>query len=171
MIARDATGYGNLCRLISKAHLGNERGDPGVSFEDVAARSDGLFVLSGCEQGEVARLAAAGRMPHAVAAARRWAAAVGDAYRIEVFDHRGYGHRALRDRLLQVAAEAGVRPVATNDVHYATPSGAGTHEVLHAVRDIVPLSKAHALRSTSEYYLKAPEEMRALFEDCPQAAD
>jgi error-prone DNA polymerase len=190
VIARDATGYGNLCRLITSAHLGHERGDPMTSFDALVERAEGLFVLSGCERGAVARLAAAGQIPRAIETAKRWRRAVGDGYRVEVFDHRGYGHRALRDRLLAVAREADVRPVATNDVHYLDDSfsvtgarrnggagykssrtGAVTHELLHAIKDIVPLSKTQALRSNAEYSLKPPAEMRALFHDVPEALD
>ncbi|MGH2788168.1 MAG: DNA polymerase III subunit alpha [Actinomycetota bacterium] len=171
VIARDATGYANLCRLVSDAHLGNERRQPRTSPEAIAERSDGTFVLSGCARSEVASLAAAGRIPQAIEAARRWRRAIGDGYRIEVFDHRGYGHRALRDRLLKIAHEAGVQSVATNNVHYAIPEHAGTHEVLHAVREIVPLSVTHALRGTSEYYLKSAAAMRALFDDVTDACD
>jgi error-prone DNA polymerase len=171
VIARNQTGYANLCRLISAAHLGNERGKPATTMQAIAERSDGLFVLSGCERGEVARLAAAGRMPQAIEAARRWRRAIGDGYRIEVFDHRGYGHRALRNRLLAVAKETGITAVATNDVHYARPEDAGTHELLHAIKDIVPLSKTQTIRANSEYGFKSPKDMRALFADAPEAAD
>ncbi|MGH2749066.1 MAG: PHP domain-containing protein [Actinomycetota bacterium] len=141
VIARNKTGYANLCRLITTGHLSNERGHPSVAFEDVAERAEGLFVLSGCERGEVARLAAAGRMPAAVAAARKWRDAIGDGYRIEVFDHRGYGDRTLRDRLLEVARDAVISAVATNDVHYVDPVDAITHELLHSIHDIVPLCR------------------------------
>jgi error-prone DNA polymerase len=171
VIARNATGYANLCRLITAAHLGSERGSPATTWDSLVARSEGLFVLSGCERGEVARLAAAGAIPEAISAARRRRAAIGDGYRIEVFDHRGRGHRTLRDRLLHVAHEAGVAAVATNDVHYAVPEHAATHEVLHAIKEIVPLSRSHALRTNSEYDLKDPVEMRSLFADLPEVAD
>ena len=171
VLARDAIGYANLCRLISDAHLSHERDQPSTTFEKIVERAEGLFVLSGCERGEVARLAAAGRMPEAVAAARRWRNAIGESYRIEVFDHRGYGHRTLRNRLLQIAHETGIPAVATNDVHYPSPQDAGTHELLHAIKDIVPLSKSQSLRQTSEYYFKDAAEMRALFADAPEACD
>ncbi|MCA1706849.1 MAG: DNA polymerase III subunit alpha, partial [Actinobacteria bacterium] len=190
-LARDAVGYGNLCRLISDAHLGNERGQPSTTLAKIAERAEGLFVLSGCERGPVARLAAAGQMPRAVDLARRWRNAIGEGFRIEVFDHRGYGHRALRDRLLGVARETRVPAVATNDVHYLGNSafsvtgdgthasekyksallGAGTHELLHAIKEIVPLSRTQALRSNAEYSLKSPDEMRELFRDAPEAVD
>src|SRR5688500_2773650 len=164
-IARNSTGYANLCRLISGAHLRNERGKPQTTRVAIAERSEGLFILSGCERGEVARLAAAGEMPKAIEAARRWRAEIGDGYRIEVFDHRGYGSRTLRDRLLGVARETGIPAVATNDVHYPSPQEAGIHQLLNAIRDIVPLSKTQALRQNSEYGFKSPQAMRALFDD------
>ncbi|MDQ3955340.1 MAG: PHP domain-containing protein, partial [Actinomycetota bacterium] len=171
VIARNEVGYANLCRLISAAHLGNERNHPATTFESIVERAEGLFVLSGCARSEVAKLAAAGAIPKAIAAARRWRAAIGDGYRIEVFDHRGYGHRTLRNRLLRIAEETGIPAVATNNVHYPLPENAGTHEVLHAIKDIVPLSTAHSLRKTSEYYLKDPREMRALFDDVPEVLE
>ena len=171
LIARDATGYGNLCRLISASHLSNDRGEPATTMEAIAERSEGLFVLSGCGRGEVARLASAGRMPQALEAARRWRAAIGDGFRIEVFDHRTYGSRMLRDRLLGLARETGIPAVATNDVHYATPRQAGVHELLHAMRELVPLSKTQSQRANSEYFLKPPDEMRRLFEDHPEVVD
>ncbi|MEA2516618.1 MAG: error-prone polymerase [Actinomycetota bacterium] len=171
LIARDKTGYANLCRLISDAHLSHERDHPRTTFDKVVERAEGLFVLSGCERGEVARFAAAGRMPEAFDAAIRWRKAIGDDYRIEAFDHRGFGHRTLRDRLLGIAGETGIRAVATNDAHYPTSADAVTHELLHAIKDIVPLSKSQALRKTSEYFFKTSAEMRALFADVPEACD
>jgi error-prone DNA polymerase len=171
VLARDATGYGNLCRLISDAHLGNARGEPLTTVAALAGRSEGLFVLSGCERGEVARLAAAGAIPEAVDAARRGRAAFGDGYRIEVFDHQGYGDRTLRNRLLRIAEEAGIPAVATNDVHYSGEGDAGTHELLHAINEIVPLSKTQALRGNAEYQFKDPAAMRDLFDDAPEACN
>jgi error-prone DNA polymerase len=72
----------------------------------------------------------------------------------------------LRDRLLGIAKETGIAAVATNDVHYATPQQAGVHELLHAIKEIVPLSTTQSQRRNSEYFLKPPDEMRSLFEDC-----
>ncbi|MFN2526625.1 MAG: DNA polymerase III subunit alpha [Actinomycetota bacterium] len=167
VVAKDRIGYGNLCRLISDAHLRNERGAPCTSAASLADRVDGLFVLSGCARSELARLAASGDMQRAILVARRARAKFGDAYRIEVFDHRGYGDRSLRDRLLRIAHETGIPAVATNDVHYALPTDAAAHEALHAIKEIVPLSTAHRLRQTSEYYFKDTAEMQALFDDAP----
>jgi error-prone DNA polymerase len=171
VLARDRTGYGNLCRIISEAHLSNERGAPVTTMDAIAGRSEGLFVLSGCRHGEVARLAAAGRIPQAIDAAKKWRAAFGEHYRIEVFDHRDYGARSLRNRLLSIAAETEIPAVATNDVHYVSEHGAGTHELLHALNEIIPLSRSQSLRCNAEYGLKEGAVMRAMFDDAPNVCD
>jgi error-prone DNA polymerase len=171
LLARNETGYGNLCHLISDAHLAHERGSPESSFDQIVERAEGLFVLSGCERGEVARLTGAGDLPSAIAAARRWRSAIGDGYRLEVFDHRTYGSRTLRDRLLAIAGDSRVTAVATNDVHYAVAEQAVTHELMHAIHEIVPLSTTHSLRANSEYFLKDAAEMRELFHDAPEIVD
>ncbi|MDQ4064649.1 MAG: DNA polymerase III subunit alpha, partial [Actinomycetota bacterium] len=171
VIAKDKVGYANLCRLISDAHLSNERDHPQTTFHKIVERSEGLFVLSGCARGEVSRHAAAGNLPEAMDAARRWRRRIGDNYRIEVFDHRGYGDRVLRNRLLNVAHETRITAVATNDVHYPGSWDAGTHELLHAIREIVPLSATRSLRQTSEYYFKDRSEMHRLFADAPHALE
>jgi error-prone DNA polymerase len=171
VLAQDRTGYGNLCRIISEAHLSNERGAPVTTMDAIARRSEGLFVLSGCRRGEVARLAAAGRIPQAIDAAKKWRAAIGEGYRIEVFDHRDHGARSLRDRLLRIAAETKIPAVATNDVHYASERDAGTHELVHALNEIVPLSRSQSLRCNAEYGLKDGAAMRAMFDDATNACD
>ena len=171
LIAKNAVGYGNLCRLITEAHLGSERGDPRVDIASVAARSEGLFILSGCERGPVARLAASGHIDKAERLALDLREAFGDGFRVEVFDHRWYGSRSLRDRLLKIAKDTGIPAVATNNVHYGVPSEAGTHELLHAIKEIVPLSASQTLRPNSEYFLKTAIEMRDLFYDAPDAID
>ena len=170
-IAQNVRGYGNLCRLITGSHLSNERGQPATTFDKLVERSEGLFVLSGCRSGPVARLAAAGALPQAEETALRWRDAIGDNFRIEVFDHRGYGDRTLRNRILAIAKDTGIPAVATNDVHYPAPTEAGVHELLHAMKEIVPLSQTHVLRQTSEYYLKDALDMAELFYDYPDAVD
>lgn len=39
LLARDRVGYGNLCRLISRGHLRNQKGTCSVSWTEVAERA------------------------------------------------------------------------------------------------------------------------------------
>src|SRR5262249_59061183 len=49
VLARNAEGYANLCRLITDAHMTGERGDPSLAPAQVLAHADGLVCLLGPE--------------------------------------------------------------------------------------------------------------------------
>ncbi|HEX5915228.1 MAG TPA: PHP domain-containing protein, partial [Rubrobacter sp.] len=53
LLAETLEGYHNLCRLVSYAHMANERGCPITSLDAIRQHSSGLIALSGCKQGEV----------------------------------------------------------------------------------------------------------------------
>src|SRR3954454_18064113 len=55
LLVRDAQGWRNLCRLLTRAHAHTRVrgrpgwiGDPEVSLDDVAEHAEGLVCLSGC---------------------------------------------------------------------------------------------------------------------------
>ena len=49
LVAEDANGYANLCRLLTDAHLLGDRGDPWVAVEQICAHAAGMIVLLGPE--------------------------------------------------------------------------------------------------------------------------
>src|SRR5437868_5821408 len=52
LLAENPTGYANLCRLITDAHLLREdRRDPRLDFASLETRNEGLIILSGCRGG------------------------------------------------------------------------------------------------------------------------
>ena len=60
LLARDWTGYQNLCRLITGAHLDGYYYKPRIDREFLAQHCQGLIGLSACLNGEVARRSRAG---------------------------------------------------------------------------------------------------------------
>src|SRR4051794_41501526 len=55
LLVEDATGWANLCRLLTRAHahtrdgrVGAPAGDPSVPLEGVLEHAEGLVCLSGC---------------------------------------------------------------------------------------------------------------------------
>ena len=49
------TGYQNLCRLVTDAHVDGYYYKPRIDREHLARHSEGLIGLSACLNGEVAR--------------------------------------------------------------------------------------------------------------------
>ena len=60
LLAKDRTGYRNLCRLITAAHQAGERNEPELPPELLPEHASGLIALSGCPKGELAQLVSRG---------------------------------------------------------------------------------------------------------------
>ena len=144
VLARDPTGYGRLSRALAEAQLaGGEKGRPATSLERLADLAGGHWlVLTGCRKGAVPS-ALTGAGP---AAARRALAQLVDAFgrhhvAVELWDHGQPMDTARNDALAEMAVEAGVELVATNNVHYASTRRRRLAEVLAAVRAGRPLEQ------------------------------
>ncbi|UCF21658.1 MAG: error-prone DNA polymerase [Gemmatimonadota bacterium] len=179
LLARNADGYANLSELVTRARtvLGlldagarvleresgaapswaPNRGLPRVTWDDLAELGGGLLVLTGCPQGELARRVRAGDERGARELLDFLRSACGGYLAVEVWDHALPEERELADRLLDLADRQGLMAVATNDVHYATPSGRVVHDVLTCLRHRVTLDEAgRRLRPNGEWHLKSP---------------
>ncbi len=177
LLASNATGYANLCGLLTTAHMTGERGDPALTAGQVCERADGLICLLGPDS-EPGGLAAGGRPDAARAALQPWREAFGgrpDAHRSGVFVAVQHRREADSDqqvrRLLRLSKDAGIPAVATNGVRYLVPEDAFLADVLECMRQIVPLAAHHVSRRNAEGYLKCPRQMRALFAQRPDLCD
>ena len=172
LLAENPTGYSNLCRLITEAHLGREdRFDPRLDFNSLEERQEGLIILSGCRTGVLAtRLAQQG-----LSAARRFAercrAVFGpDRFFVELQRNTVRGDRDRNRALMETADSAGLDVVATGDVHYHKQSRHRLHDVLVAIKSRSTLDGSHAVRlPNSEFYLHSPHEIEIIFRDRPDA--
>ena len=55
VLVETQSGYRNLCRLLTKAHLRSAKGDGMVRWDELPEFSDGLVALSGDEEGPLVR--------------------------------------------------------------------------------------------------------------------
>jgi error-prone DNA polymerase len=170
LLARDAKGYGNLCRLITHAHMRGERGEPWLSPREVMERAEGLVCLLGPESPPAA-LALAGRPGAAREMTRPWREAFGPWCFLEVRDLLEPGSTAEARALLAMAEEAELPVVASNAVRYLVPEDAFLADTLECMREIVPVDPHHISRRNAEGYLKSSAAMRGLFADRPDLCD
>ncbi len=177
LLVETAEGYANLCRLLTSAHLGRaDRRDPRLDFAMLEERHAGLIVLSGCRGGLLPRLLEReGLGGGGVAAARRLAercrAVFGrERFFVELERNAVRGDRARTRALADLADAVGLDVVATGDVHYHRRERHRLHDVLVAIRHRTTLDESHAVRRpNSEFYLRPPGEVAALFRDRPDA--
>jgi error-prone DNA polymerase len=170
LIARTQQGYASLCRTISDHHLSSERGDPHVTWAQLAHRSDGLFVLLG-NDSPVARLLDAGYADAAEAEARRWMDLVGPpSVLIGVTHHLAAGDDGRARARFRLADRLGLRAVAHQAPRYLDPADARVADVLDAIRQQTPLHPRHSSRKgNTEGYLKSPAQIHAVFAERPDA--
>ncbi len=172
LLVENPTGYANLCRLVTEAHLGREnRRDPRLDFASLEARHEGLIVLSGCRNGLLPTV-----LRHeGLTAARRFAeqcrAVFGrERFFVELQRNAVRGDVSLTRALAEIADSTGLSLVATGDVHYHRREGHRLHDALVAIRNRSTLDGSHDVRRpNSEFYLRQPKEMEALFHDRPDA--
>lgn len=171
LLAKDITGYRNLCRLLSRTHVRTGDDPSVVPLADLARFSEGLIGLTGCPNGEVGAAVLVGAPGRAEDALRRIARcfARGDLY-VELMHLLTPDSPRYIAGLTQLAERCGLPVVATNDVHYVRPDDFRLHDVLAAAGTGLPLPGPYD-RPNAELWLKPASEMRALFRELPEACD
>jgi error-prone DNA polymerase len=171
LIAKNNTGYSNLCRLVSHAQLSNSKGKASLDFDTLAGNSSGLFCLSGCRNGEVPASLLAGDRERAFIAARKYIETFGrENFWIELQNSLCPRDRELCEQLVEMAGILGVGHVATNNVHYARRESHRLQDVLVCINNRTTLDESHHIRRpNSECYLKSEAEMSRLFAEYSEA--
>ncbi len=139
ILARDPEGYARLGTLLSTAQMAGQKGRPRLSFAEVAeaaGRARGHWAaLTGCRKGTVPGALMADGPRAAARELRALTASFGaDSVFAELWDHGDPLDSARNDALVRLAAAAGVQPLATNNVHYATPAARRLAAAMAAVR-------------------------------------
>jgi len=157
---KDRAAYSRLCRLLSvgKSRAGKAKCDLG--WEDVEAWREGMVAIL---------------VPDLVNATLRTRL-----HRLKsIFAHDGYCALTLRrrprdairlHRIIRMANEAGVLPVATNDVLFHEPGRRVLQNVVTCVREGCTIDAAgFKLERHADRYLKSSDEMVRLFRLWPES--
>jgi DNA polymerase-3 subunit alpha len=170
-LAKDETGYRNLVKLATAAHLEGYYYKPRVDKELLAAHKEGLIFLSGCLASEIPELIVKDQLARARDTIDWFKQTVGaENFYLEVQNH-GLNDQAKVNRQLRAwAVEFGLKLVATNDVHYVGKEDSHAHDCLICIGTQSLLSDAKRMRYEPEqFYLRSAEEMKARFAEIPEA--
>ena len=171
LLAKNETGYHNLVKLVSSAHLDGMYYKPRIDKTILHELSEGLIGTSACLAGEVARHIMAGRMKEAEQSIDSFKSifAPGDFY-LEIADHGIPQQRAVATELVKYSKKFGLKIVATNDVHYVRKEHAAAHDVLLCIQTGTKIHDENRMRYHGpEFYLKTTEEMAAIFKEVSEA--
>jgi len=171
LLARDQTGYKNLVKLSTLAYLEGYYYKPRADWDLLSEHHEGLIALTGCMSGRAAMLLKDGNDEAALAEVRRLAELLGpENVYVELQDAGLPEQRELLPKLALLAEKAGLRTVATNDVHYLRHEDAHAHDALLCIQTQSNLADEVRMRyGSDEFYLKSAEEMEERFKDYPGA--
>jgi error-prone DNA polymerase len=167
LLVKDARGWENLCRLLTRAHAHTRdhprrvRTAPWVTVGDVCHHHEGLVCLTGCAEFGVEE--------EATLRVLRDAFGPEDLY-VELQRHYLRGDRERGRRRERLAQRLGLRCVATGDVHAHSKERALLQDVLVAIRRHTTLDASEpARRGNHSHVLAPPRAMVARLEDHSEA--
>jgi DNA polymerase-3 subunit alpha len=166
LLAENDTGYRNLVKLITTAHLDGFHYRPRIDKELLAQHHEGLIGLSGCLASEVNSALQANNVQKATAAAAEYRDILGaENFFMELHDHGIEEQKWCNAVLPKIAKELGVGLVAANDVHFLSRDDHDAHDVMLCIGTGKMVADESRMKYAPELYFKSPDEMRALFKD------
>lgn len=171
LLARDETGYKNLIKLTTAAHLEGYYYKPRIDKELLAAHKGGLLALSGCLASEIPEAIQKGQLGKARDAIDWFKQVLGpENFYLELQNHGIPEQAKVNRELIPWAKEFGLKLVATNDVHYVQQNHSHAHDCLICIGTQSMLSDTKRMKYASEqFYLRSVEEMKARFAEVPDA--
>jgi DNA polymerase-3 subunit alpha len=170
LLAKDETGYRNLVKLISTAHLDGFHYKPRIDKELLAAHSAGLIGLSGCLKGEINMAIQSDNLAKARQSVAEFRDILGaENFFLEMHEHGIEAQQKCNQMLPRLGQEFGLGLVAANDVHFLERSHHETHDVMVCIGTGKMVADERRMRYTPELHFKSADEMRALFPDHPEA--
>jgi error-prone DNA polymerase len=164
LLAQNRAGYANLCRLLTGGRLRSEKGESGVSWDEIYQHAPNLIALWGGDSS----LLVGEQEPTDVIATLR-----------DAFGDRLYGMIARHRREEEIDQEARLRErakryvfplVAANEILYHTSARRPLQDVLTAICHGIPVASCgRRLKANAEHALKSPYAFARLFVDDPAA--
>jgi DNA polymerase-3 subunit alpha len=174
LLVKNETGYRNLVKLITKAHLEGFYYKPRVDEELLFENCQGLIALSACLQGKIPRLIVANKFDEAQILAQKYQYYFGkDNFYLELQDHPNIPEqRKVNKALIEISKKYKIPLVATNDSHYLRPEDAKAQDILMLINTgSKPDDPERLTMLQDDFSLRSQEEMINSFKEIPEAIE
>ena len=176
LLAKNKNGYHNLAKMASIAYTDGFYYVPRIDKKVVQQYKEDVIVLTGNLQGEVpGKILNVGER-QAEEALLWWKEEFGEDLYVELMRHGQEDEDRVNPVLISLARKHGVKLIASNNAYYLDKKDANAHDILLCVKDgekqSTPIGRGRGYRyglPNQEYYYKSEQEMKALFEDVPDA--
>ena len=181
LLAKNATGYHNLIKIVSRAWVDGFYMRPRTDHADLEKYHEGIICCSACIAGEVPSYIRSEQIDKAEESIQWFKNLYGDDYYLELQRHevKDPMQRANRETfpiqqqinrvLIQLAAKYDVKLVCTNDVHFVDEENAEAHDRLICLSTGKELDDPSRMLYSKQEWFKTKEEMNEIFADVPEA--
>ena len=164
LLAKNNTGYKNLVKLVSIAHIEGFYYKPRINREILEKHAEGLICLSACVQGELVQNILHSKKETAIKTAKWYKNLFKDDYYIEIQDHGLDDQKRSNPTLIEIAKELDIPLVITNDSHYLRKKDASWHDTLLCIQTNALKDEENRFKfPNNEFYVKTPDELRESF--------
>lgn len=176
LLAENNTGYKNLMKIVSKAHLEGYYYKPRTDIALLKEYHEGLICLSACVNGFVSDPLLANQQEEAERRAKALADTFGpDHFYLELQKHINVPpQEVLNPKLIALSKKLGIPLVATNDNHYTNKDDAEAQEILLCIQTQTTIDQKNrklSMIDSPDFYMKSGDEMATLFPDHPEAIE
>ena len=181
LLAKNKTGYKNLCKMVSVSWIDGFYGKPRIDKELLEKHHEGVICSSACLGGEIPQLIMGRRTEEAEKVIRWFKGIFGDDYYLEIQRHptpvTHPSHNVIERQnqvnpiILELAERCGVKVICTNDSHFLEKEHAEAHDRLICLSTNANVSDEKRMHYTWQEWLKTPEQMAELFADHPETLE
>ncbi len=173
LLAKDNTGYQNLIKLTTAAHLEGYYYKPRVDKDLLRECSEGLIALSGCPGGELGRAIQSGNKEKTEEVIKEYQSIFGpENYYLEIMHHPDVEFfQDWKNTLIELSRKLNIPLVATQDSHYLHPDDALAHKTLVAISTNTDVSDTAIFAGNGHYHFISTEEALEWFGDIPEAVE
>lgn len=179
LLAKNKTGYKNLCKLASIAYTDGFYYNPRIDHSLIEKYHEGLICSSACLGGEVPQKIMNGDVKGAEETILWFKSVFGEDYYLEIQRHKTDkpgGDRDVYERqvevnkvILELAKKTNTKVIATNDAHFVEEEHGEAHDRLICLSTGKDVDDPSRMHYTKQEWLKSPEEMWNIFSDVPEA--
>jgi len=178
LLAKNLTGYKNLIKLISQAHLEGMYYKPRIDKKSLEKHYEGLIVQSACLGGEISRTLMNEGIEAAEEKVKWYKNLFKDDFYLEVQRHPTQDERLkgeifdnqkyVNGELEKFGEKYNIKLIATNDVHFINKEDATAHDLLICLNTNSDVNDPNRVRYTQQEWFKTIDEMYELWADKPE---
>ncbi len=179
LLAKNKTGYYNLCKLVSLAFIEGFYDRPRIDKDLLKQYHEGIICSSACLGGELSQLIMLGKVDEAEKSIMWFKNLFGEDYYIELQRHQtdkpGGDQTTYQKQievnkvLVELARKTNTKIICSNDVHFVEEEHSEAHDRLICISTGVNVDDPKRMHYTKQEWLKTPEQMAAIFSDLPEA--